>query len=94
MGLADARDIDLREVCHAHTPALTVVTFDGDFKDAVLRGGIAVLYLRPPETTCRTRLTEHLEVVEEMLRAGRRLVTLPKHGLPYWSAPRRRLPRP
>lgn len=82
LGMADARDVELREICLAWNPPLTVVTCDPDFRQAALRGGVAVLFFRPPETTARDRLREHFDAVLGLLHSGARLVTVPPEGPP------------
>src|SRR5947209_5877374 len=59
VGLATADDASVREVCLAHQPPLILVTTDPDFRDSALRGGVSVLFLRPPEVTARARLHAH-----------------------------------
>jgi hypothetical protein len=59
----------------AHNPPLTVLTCDADFRDAALRGGLAVLFCRHPEAF-RARLTQHFDEVLALLQAGERLVSL------------------
>ena len=81
LGLAAEQDSEVREVCFAFTPPLTIVTCDPDFRDAAVRGGVSALYLKGPETTMRERLAEHLDEVTAALAARNPLVTLGRHGI-------------
>jgi predicted nuclease of predicted toxin-antitoxin system len=77
-GLASADDGDVVEYCL--TNDLIVVTFDLDFRDAVLRAGCRCLCIRTPELTARERLAAHYDSVVRILAQGSRLATVPARG--------------
>jgi predicted nuclease of predicted toxin-antitoxin system len=80
-GLADADDPDVVEYCL--TNDLVVVTFDLDFRDAVLRAGCRCLCIRAPELTARERLAAQYDDVIQLLLNGAHLATLPARGAPF-----------
>jgi predicted nuclease of predicted toxin-antitoxin system len=77
-GLATAEDRDVVEYCL--TNDLIVVTFDLDFRDAVLRAGCRCLCIRTPELSARERLAAQYKPVTRILREGGRLATVPAQG--------------
>jgi predicted nuclease of predicted toxin-antitoxin system len=77
-GLATADDRDVVEYCL--TNDLIVVTFDLDFRDAVLRAGCRCLCIRTPELTARERLAVQYDTVMQIFIHGARLATIPTRG--------------
>ena len=77
-GLATADDRDVVEYCL--TNDLIVVTFDLDFRDAVLRAGCRCLCIRTPELTARERLAVQYSEILRIFVDGGRLATIPQRG--------------
>lgn len=77
-GLATAEDADVAEYCLTNN--LVVVTFDLDFRKAMLRAGCRCLCIRGRELTARERLADGYSRVIELFETGVHLVTLPTTG--------------
>lgn len=81
-----ARDVGVEKeedqvlVEYALANRLTVVTFDRDLRDSVVRSGCPCLHIRPPERTARSRAAAAYEPIRSALEAGHRLVTVTRTG--------------
>ncbi len=87
-GLATETDQVL--IDYALARRLVVVTFDRDFRSAVLRSGCRCLHILPPERSARQRLTAHYRETIRLLSGTARLVSLPADGPPQGGSGRRR----
>ena len=86
-GLASESDQVLIE--YALARRLVVVTFDRDFRSAVVRGGCRCLHILPPERSARQRLAAHYSETIRLLFGAARLVSLPSDGPPQGQSGRR-----
>lgn len=78
IGLADAADAIVADYADANN--LVVVTFDRDFRNALVRRGCRCLHIEGQERTARRRLADHYRSVVDLFSNGKREVILQADG--------------
>jgi predicted nuclease of predicted toxin-antitoxin system len=92
IGLADAADAIVGDYADAND--LVVVTFDRDFRNALVRRGCRCLHIEGQERTARRRLADHYRSVVDLFYNGKREVVLPANGPARGRVKRRRRNNP